>query len=395
MYMKKLSSLLFVLALGVETMFADAVKIGSLYYNLNDEDKTAEVAPMPSGKYSGSITIPAKVTSEASVTYDVTGIGYAAFKFCHDLTSVTIPNSIVTVGEYAFYECEKLESIVYNDHVFAHLPESYSGKYTVPSGVELIAGGAFDHCSNLTTLEIPSSVTKIGEKATFYVCPNLTAINVEKGNTTYCSENGVVFSKDKTVLVACPNGKTGSYAVPNSVKTIGQYAFAACKKLQKVSLPYNLTTIENDAFFSAKGLTTINIPNSVTAIGEYAFAYCESMESVIIGSGVKTIDEYTFLECITLSSITCRAVTPPVCAGENVFSSVDKTIPLYVPKNSVEVYIRADVWKLFKNNTHAIESAIDNVNNLSETTSRKVMQNGILYIEKNGELFNLNGARVK
>lgn len=392
--MKKLS-LLFALAISVATMFADPVKIGNLYYELNDEDKTAEVAPMPSGKYTGSITIPATVTSDASVTYDVIGIAEMAFNSCADLTSVTIPNSIVNVGDRAFYDCPKLESIVYNDHVFAHLPQSYSGSYTIPDGIELIAGGAIDHCPNLTAIEIPSSVNKIGKERPFYQCAALKNINVAKGNSTFCSEGGVVYSKDKSVIVAYPCGRTGNFSVPSSVKTIGPCAFASNHNLQKVSLPYQLALIDEMAFFYSTALTTINIPNSVTAIGEYAFAYCESMTSAIIGSGVKTIDEEAFNECIALSSITCRAITPPVCAADNVFSQVDKTIPLYVPKNSVEVYIRTEAWKLFKNNTHAIESAVDNVSQASEIKSNKVMRNGVLYIEKNGELFNLNGARVK
>ena len=392
--MKKLS-LLFALAISVATMFADPVKIGNLYYNLDDENRTAEVAEMPSGKYSGTINVPATVTSDASVTYDVTSIASRAFYGCSNLTKVTIPNSIVTVGEYAFYDCPELESIVYNDHVFAHLPQSYSGIYSIPEGIELIAGGSFFRCKDLTTIEIPGSVTTIGKSGPFYKCPSLTAINVAKNNTVYCSEGGVLYSKDKTVLIACPNGKSGNFSVPNSVKTIGEDAFAACEKLQKISLPYQLTLIDKRAFFNATALSAINIPNTVTTIEEYAFSYCQSLESAIIGSGLKSIGTYAFLDCIALASITCKAVTPPVCASDAVFKGVDKTIPLYVPKNSVEVYIRTEAWKLFKNNTHAIESAVDNVSQASEIKSNKVMQNGVLYIEKNGELFNLNGARVK
>ncbi|MBR0296189.1 MAG: leucine-rich repeat domain-containing protein [Paludibacteraceae bacterium] len=284
-----------------------AVKIGELYYNLNDEDHTAEVTYEPGERYKGSVTIPATVTSDASVTYDVTSIGEYAFSTCDDLTAVTIPSSIVTIGNWAFYNCSKLVSI-----------------------------------------------------------------NVAKDNSTFMSEGGVVYSKDKSILVAYPSGKTGNFPVPNSVKSIGPCAFASNQNIKKVSLPNQLATIESNAFFECKALTTINIPNAVTAIGKDAFS-----------------------NCAALSSITCKAVTPPTCDGESVFSGVDKTIPLYVPKNSVDTYIHADVWKLFKNNTYAIESAIDDVNKADEINSRKVMQNGVLYIERNGELFNATGARVK
>lgn len=414
--MKKLITFLFVLTTGVGTLFAESVKIGDLYYYLDDENKTAEVAPLYGNPT--SITVPEKVTSDKSVTYDVIGISERAFAGCSELITVTIPNSIVYVGEYAFYNCPKLESIVYNDYLFAHLPQSYKGNYTIPDGIEYIVGDAFYGCPDLTAIEIPSSVNKIDKVRPFYECSALKSINVSEANSTFCSVGGVLYSKDKTILVAYPNGKTGNFTVPNSVKTIGPCAFVSNVNIQNISLPYQLTQIGDMAFYECKNLTSINIPNSVTAIGEYAFylcknlksvtigsgiasigalafAYCESIESVTIGSGIKSIYQYAFKGCIALSSITCKASNPPTCEAENVFQDVDKTIPLYVPKNSVEIYIRANVWKLFKNNTYAIESAIDKVNNASEIKSNKVIRDGVLYIERNGELFNLNGARVK
>ena len=139
----------------------------------------------------------------------------------------------------------------------------------------------------------------------------------------------------------------------------------------------------------------LTIPDGVKLIGNYTFCYCSKMTSLTLGSGIQNIGKYAFCDCKALESITCKAVNPPVCENVNAFENVDNTIPLYVPENSISKYQAAEGWKLFKDNTLPLGSAIDKVNMTSETSSNKVMQNGVLYIERNGELFNLNGARVK
>jgi hypothetical protein len=175
--------------------------------------------------------------------------------------------------------------------------------YNIPNSVTTIGNGAFSSCSSLTSITIPNSVTSIGYGA-FRDCSSLTSITVSSGNTAYVSENGVLFDKSKTIIIACSRGKTGSYNIPNSVTTIGDWAFGDCASLTSITIPNSVTTIGDDAFRFCRSLTSITIPNSITTIGEYAFNDCESLTSITIGNSVTTIGSSAFRGCSSLTSIT-------------------------------------------------------------------------------------------
>ena len=232
------------------------VASGNNYYSDNNgvlfNKKKTELIRYPEGKSQTSYTIPDSVTS----------IEDCAFDGCSGLISITIPNSVTSIGDDAFAGCSGLTSI------------------TIPNSVTSIGHWAFDGCTGLTSITIPNSVTSIGDYA-FDGCTGLTSINVASENNYYSGNNGVLFNKKKTELIRYPEGKSQtSYTIPNSVISIGCYAFYGCTGLTSITIPNSVTSIEDCAFDGCSGLTSITIPNSVTSIGGVAFDGCSGLKDV-------------------------------------------------------------------------------------------------------------------
>ena len=196
-----------------------------------------------------------------TIPNSVTSIDQEAFYSCTGLTAITIPNSVTSIGNYAFAYCTGLTSI------------------TIPNSVTNIGKSAFSGCTGLYSITIGNSVTSIGQEA-FSSCTDLTSFTVQNGNPKYDSRrncNALVETATNTLVCGCK--KT---IIPNSVTSIGDYAFQGCKGLTSITIPNSVTSIGKSAFWGCTGLTSITVPNSVTSIHDYAFADCTGLTSITV-----------------------------------------------------------------------------------------------------------------
>jgi hypothetical protein len=189
--------------------------------------------------------------------------------------------------------------------------------------------GAFANCASLTSVSIPNSVTSIGNFA-FSNCAGLTSIEVDAANTIYSSTDGVLFDKERTTLIQCPGGKAGSFTTPNSVSSIGDFAFSHCPNLTSVTIGNSVASIGAYVFESCTSLTSVSIPNSVTSIGEGAFSSCTSLASVTIPDGVTNIGAYAFYSCTSLTGVYFEGDVPTT--GEfDLFDNTNNASVYYLP----------------------------------------------------------------
>lgn len=248
----------------------------------------------------------------------------------------SIPNSVETIDDYAFYGCSGLTNLV------------------LPNSVETIDNYAFYGCSGLTNLVLPNSVKTIGEAA-FYGCSELESMEI--GNSVETVGQGAFY--DCSSLT--------SLVLPNSVGTIGDYAFYGCSALTRLVLPNSITSIGSAVVYACSSLTDLVIPQSVTSIGDYAISRCSSLKSISIPNSVETIGYAAFYGCSELMSVEMgNSVTTigyggfggctklesvkmfgevPPTAFDNTFSNYDAT--LYVPVGASNTYRAADVWQNF------------------------------------------------
>ncbi|MEI6754490.1 MAG: leucine-rich repeat protein [Paludibacter sp.] len=189
------------------------------------------------------------------------------------LTTITLPTSITTIGSTAFNGCSGL-----------------TGTLNIPSMVTTIGFSAFAYCGSLTAVNIPLSVITIGDYA-FDACSGI--ISVEINNPNYSSTDGILFDKQKTKLIQCPTSKTGSYTIPSTVQTIGDWAFESCG-LTSVVIPETVTSLLSGVFYYCTSLTSVNIPSSLTSIPEYTFFYCSSLSNITISNLVLSIGNQAF-----------------------------------------------------------------------------------------------------
>ena len=213
-----------------------------------------------------------KTATEFSIPNSVTSIENDAFFDGDNLINITIPDSVTSIGNYAFYHCDGLTNI------------------TIGNSITTIGTSAFSMCSSLTNITIPDSVTTIGSSA-FYNCSSLTSVTIGNSITTI----GDSMFSGCSVLT--------NITIPDGVTSIGNSAFGFCYNLTSITMPDSVTTIGDKAFYSCSRLTNIIISDSVTFIGGSAFQYCSSLTNITIPDSVTSIGYSAFKNCSSLTNV--------------------------------------------------------------------------------------------
>jgi hypothetical protein len=322
------------------------VESGNQYYSsldgvLFNKDKTLLIQA-PTSK-TGSYSIPSTVLT----------IGESAFSRCDKITAIVFNNSLVTIEEYAFHICYGLTSI------------------NLPSMLETIKANGFYNCEGLKSISIPASVKTIGRSAFTLTTGNVT---VDPGNQYFSSADGVLYNKDKTVLIHYPLDKNGSFIIPNTVTEIGTEAFYSCENLTGITLPAGLKIIHERAFMFCEKLPSVDLPKGITTIGFQAFEQCYALTSFVFPEGIQEINHnvlyyntglksitlpssitfignQAFASCSKLTSLTVNKISPVDMTDDDsrdAFQYIPKDkCTLFVPFGSKAAYSKAFQWKDF------------------------------------------------
>ena len=276
-----------------------------------------------------------KITS-VSIPNSVTSIGNRAFCCCTNLISIVIPESVTDIGEGAFTGCLNLKSVTIGHRVSTIGKKVFADcqclkSIDIPNTVKEIGNRAFRGCSDLTSVVIPDSVTEIGEGAfaecynlkyvylghqvkriqdlAFYLCSNLTTVVIP---TSVIYIGNSVFRRNKSLT---------SIIIPESVAFIGAYAFFDCLSLTSVTVSSSVSSIEDGTFYNCKSLTSINIPDRVSSIGISAFENCTNLASIVIPNSVTNIFKRAFYGCSHLANVNIPNSVENI--GKDAFSHIN------------------------------------------------------------------------
>jgi PKD repeat protein len=285
----------------------------------------------------GTVEIPSTING-----LPVTAIGQSAFADVSTFTSVTIADSVTNIGQYAFSSCSSMTDVTISAGVSNIAMGTFEDCFnlievTFRGDVTNIDDYAFSSCDNLSGLTIPNSVTSIGQYAffgnaltnvmipasvtsigvaAFWFCNQLPAILVDAANPAYTSAEGVLYNKNLTEVVEYPDGNlAASYAISNTVTSIGDSAFESCV-LSSITIPNSLTSIGNNSFENCSALAGVILPTNLTGIGDSAFAACDGLTGIALPASVTSLGQVPFVDCVNMTAIT-------VAAGNPAFSGVN------------------------------------------------------------------------
>ena len=275
-----------------------------------------------------------------------------AFVYCGNLTDLQIPSGVTTIGKGGFANCNRLKSLVIPSSVASLGESAFYGcvrleSVELPDGLTSIGTTTFYGCSQLVNIKLPSSVTSIGMRA-FENCTHMTYLSLPAGLTSMGS--GAFSNCERLESIELPSGLT----------VLPLEAFSGCKGLKSVVFPSGLTEIGANAFHYCSSLEELDFPSSLTTIGNNAFYYCSSLSSLVIPSSVTSIENNAFFGCTGLTSVYVAWMTP-LSVDASVFNKVDKEkCTLYVPKGTAVEYSKVDVWSSF---TNVVEYDVTSISN--------------------------------
>ena len=288
----------------------------------------------------------------------VTNITTLAFYRCNGLVSVQVPGSVTAIKNGTFRECNNLKKVILNEGVAkiegsAFVFCSSLEQIKLPQSLVSIGSGAFDNCTSLISVELPDNA--IISSDTFKECKNLSDIVISDTNNNYIVKNGILYNKNMTRILCYPAGiKDTEFFVPDTVKTIGDFAFYDTKALESINIPDSVTNIGTDAFGECSGLKEVVIPDSVTSMGEAVFYKCTSLEKVKLSVNITSPNPAVFQYCSSLKEVVlpesmkfisffmfsyCKEITNIVLPDKlnsvlrSAFQNCDNLKNITVPKN--------------------------------------------------------------
>lgn len=320
--------------------------------------------------------------TEVSLPAGLKKIGFAAFEGCGKLKNINLPDGLETIDDDAFSLCSALESIVIPDSVTdlggsvffncynlvsANIPAGITelnvdlfwgctklnSITAIPDQITKIGYSVFERCSSLTEITLPAGLQEI-EYDAFNNCSALTKITIDESNENYTTVDGVLYNKDKTVLVSYPIGnERDSFTTPSTLTKIMSNSFAYSKNLKEVTLNEGLEEVPYSAFQNSK-IVSVNIPASVTRIGSFAFSDCSDLQTVAIadGSKLESIGMYAFASCKSLQQIELPEGLKTI--DERVFQNCTILSKVHIPSSVTNVGEKAFYNSAVLSNTMAI-----------------------------------------